>query len=247
MRPAGSAYAVADLRLTVGLIVALLLLVGCSATGDFGRPRYFSPLYAEPAASDPVYTGSIAASAFALTDEERQLRALGKNLLVGPEGPKKFARAHLVQGPEPELLAGIPPEKYIRYVVHGPFRSATARYGKLIDDTRNDIVRLDPFFLIARRVADLDRKRERGLAYVSGLSAEELIDARRRIRENMMLMVEVHRVLLDRVAMYRLTLERLVIALPSPMAVEAERIRSDLEQRLAAIQVVGEAPAAQAK
>jgi len=59
----------------------------------------------------------------------------------------------------------------------------------------------------------------------------------RRLRENMLLVSEVHRTLQERAIMYRFALERLVIALPSPMAAEAERARSELERRLAAIQV----------
>jgi hypothetical protein len=42
--------------------------------------------------------------------------------------------------------------------------------------------------------------------------------------------------------MYRRALERLVIALPSPLAVEAERQRLELERRLAEIRVFASAP-----
>jgi hypothetical protein len=230
--PYGAAF-----RLALGLGLSLLLLVGCAGKGDLGRlnPDVEAKL---PKDFEPAITGK-AASAYALTDDERQLRALAANLLNAVylrERPHKVDK-HWKRDGEP-ILAPIKPEAYADRIVHGPFRSATARYSRLIDDARNDISELDQFFAVARRVADMDRRRERSLAHVSGLAPEELTDARRRIRENMMLMAEVHGVLRERAAMYRFTLERLVIALPSPMAVEAERIRGELEARLAAVVVI---------
>lgn len=220
-------------RLSVGLLLALAF-AGCAPVGDFGRFRV-----SKEAANDPVVTGAVP-SVFPFTDDERELRALAKILLVGPDLPGKSPR--LTDGVLPldgPVVVSVPPQVYAEHLVHGPYRSAAARYSKLVDDTRNDLTRFDPFFSIARRVADMDRKREQSMGAVSAISKPEVKDAHRRIRENMMLMTEVHRTLLERVAMYRFALERLVIALPSPMAVEAERTRGDLERRLAAIQIVG--------
>jgi hypothetical protein len=160
-------------------------------------------------------------------------------VLAGPDTAEPAGKRFALYGAgdvDPEKAA--PRDNYPARLVNGPFRSSTARYAKLIDDTRSDIVRLDTFFPVARRVAEIDHKRERSLSAVSNLTREEVVNARRRMRENMMLIMEVHRVLNERAAMYRFTLERLVVALPSPLAAEAERIRKDLERRLAAIQVV---------
>ncbi len=44
------------------------------------------------------------------------------------------------------------------------YRSQTARYNRLIEDVRNDVMRVDPFFGSARYVVDMDRKREKSLA-----------------------------------------------------------------------------------
>ena len=96
--------------------------------------------------------------------------------------------------------------------------------------------------MVARRIADLDLKRERSLPHVSRLTEAELLNAKRRVRENMMFIAEVHHVMIERAVMYRTALERLVIALPSPLAVEAERQRIELERRLAAIQLFAGAP-----
>lgn len=239
MRGNPRARPVAGFRFASGLVLSLLSLVGCSAIGDFGRLRS-NPDVEKPSLvlADPGHTGSL--SAYPLTDDERHLRELARGLLASSY---QFEERLVVSGRTGETLPVISrpgPEAYTNYVVHGAFRSAAARYAKLTDDTRNDLTRLDPFFSAARRVADLDRKREKSLAHVSVLSAAELANARARVRENMLVMIDVHNALMDRVAIYRFTLERLVIALPSPMAAEAERVRNELERRVASIRVIGE-------
>jgi hypothetical protein len=96
------------------------------------------------------------------------------------------------------------------------------------------VTRLEPFFASARIVSDLDRKREKSLSYVSGLSNEELANTTTRIRENDAITRWVKESVHERVESYRLALERLVIAAPSPMAVEAERALTLLQQRAGA-------------
>ena len=64
------------------------------------------------------------------------------------------------------------------------YRSQTARYNKLMEDIRNDVVRLDPFFAVAHVVTDLDQKRGRSLAYISNLTPEERANTIQRMREN---------------------------------------------------------------
>jgi hypothetical protein len=76
---------------------------------------------------------------------------------------------------------------------------------------------------VACTVADLDSKRERSLAYVSELSEGESGNAFGRIRENRMVTAWVQRALHWRLDSYRYALERLVIAVPSQRAIEAER------------------------
>ena len=80
-----------------------------------------------------------------------------------------------------------------------------------------------PFVAVACAVADLDLKREHSLAYVGELSDWEVGNAFGRIRENRLVTAWVHRALHWRLASYRYALERLVIAVPSVLAVEAER------------------------
>jgi hypothetical protein len=111
-------------------------------------------------------------------------------------------------------------------------RSETTRYARLIEDVRNDVARLDYFFTTARRVIDIDRKREQSLAYVP-VRGDEVANALARVGENVLIVGWVQRSLAERVAAYRFALERLIIVVPSPLAVEAERSITFLQQRSA--------------
>ena len=93
---------------------------------------------------------------------------------------------------------------YAARLLSFPFRSATGRYGRLIDDIGSDIERIDPFLEVARRVADMDRKREKSLAYVSSLSAGEAANAAVRVGENGVILAWVQRCLGERARSYRI-------------------------------------------
>jgi hypothetical protein len=81
-------------------------------------------------------------------------------------------------------------------------------------------------------VLDMDIKREKALAYVHGLSQEEQANTFQRIAENRNIVLWVKQSLHERCASYRVALERMVIAAPSPLAVEAERALTLLQQRV---------------
>lgn len=110
--------------------------------------------------------------------------------------------------------------------------SSAALYARLIDDIRNDTTRLSQFFETAGRVIDIDQKRQKSLAYIPGLSKEEQYNATRRIRENAHVLHVVRQSLINRVAAYQFTLERLVISVPSVQAVEAERLLKQLQSQI---------------
>ncbi|HKG01406.1 MAG TPA: hypothetical protein VKB15_12340, partial [Xanthobacteraceae bacterium] len=84
-------------------------------------------------------------------------------------------------------------------------------------------------------VVDLDRKREKSLAFISGLTVDEAANAAWRVRENALILAWVQHCLAERAASYRYILERLIIATPSPRAVEAERLLVELEARIPAM------------
>ena len=112
------------------------------------------------------------------------------------------------------------------------YRSQTARYNRLIEDIRNDVIRLDPFFSVARYVTQMDRKREKAMAYVTRLTREERDNTLQRMTENRNIVLWVQGSLAERAQSYRVALERMVIAAPSPVAVEAERALTLLQQRI---------------
>jgi len=122
-----------------------------------------------------------------------------------------------------------------------PARSPASRYGLLLEDIRNDLIRIGPFFRTAARVADLDSKRGQSLSYVSELSQGEQANALARIAENQLVTGWVQHSLHLRVASYRYALERLVIVSPSPTAVEAEQTLNGLAREIDGAQLVAEA------
>jgi hypothetical protein len=214
-------------------IAAAAALGGCATEGDFGRARP-SVL---PASLTNAFslTGSPDVSGAPFTDDERQLRALARNILQ-PQfvSPGIFAFQSVGSGPP-----AVPQDRilYAQQLVDGPFRSTAGRYAKLIDDTRSDIGRIEPFFVVARRVADLDAKREQSIQFVSQTSDAELGATQARVRANLQVILDVYGTLKERVETYRFALERLVLAQPSPFAADAERARLDLERRLAEIEI----------
>jgi hypothetical protein len=112
------------------------------------------------------------------------------------------------------------------------YRSQTARYNRLIEDLRSDVLRLDPFFVTARYVLDMDRKREKAMNHVTQLTVEERDNTLQRIAQNRKIVLWVQGSLQERVAAYKAALERMVIAAPSPVAVEADRSLTLLQQRI---------------
>ena len=111
-----------------------------------------------------------------------------------------------------------------------PSRSEASLYNRLIEDMDADGRLTGPFVAIACAVADLDLKRERSLVYVGELSEGEVGNALGRMRENRIITAWVQRALHWRLASYRYALERFVIAVPSGLAVEAERALGRFER-----------------
>jgi hypothetical protein len=220
-------------------LVSLPLLGGCATVGDLGRLNDRWPGPATAVAADAHVTGAI--SGFPLTDDEKHLRKLAANLLTPPVDQSRwylYGRSGGRSVPPPPVTGAFDGEAYVTNLLEGPFRSATSRYARLIDDIRNDTIRIEPFLSTARRVADMDRKRDRSLGHVAVLVEGEVANAQLRIRENISCMISVHAALAERVAAYRFALERLVVALPSPVAAEAERLWSELARRVGDIQVL---------
>jgi hypothetical protein len=208
-------------------IALCIPVIGCLNT-DFGRVRDF--LVTDDMhrwlGAEAVQPLGEAPSEFPLTDDERLLRDLAYPLIEPPYERQRWYAVlseYGLTGSWRQSWWSVDPNRYTVAGVAYPARSTSTMYRRLNDDIRNDVERVGPFFVVAHRVADMDRKRERSLAYVSAASERELVNARRRVAENTLIVDWVHRSLLARAAVYRFALERLVIAVPSPFAVEAER------------------------
>jgi hypothetical protein len=200
------------------LALIAMLVPGCSSIGDFGRlddHLVTDDIHAWVGEEAAVHAGQ-PISADNLTDDERTLRDLAFPLIEPSYDPTAYYR-HL-QG---ELL-----------------RSTAARYNQLIDDIRNDIVRVEPFFMQARRVVDLDRRRAASMEQIASLTPAERANAQARIGENSLTIAWVRNSLDQRCASYRFALEHLAVGEPELLAAEADRVLTQLQQMIEAHEVL---------
>jgi hypothetical protein len=232
-------------RLCLGSIALVLhtALTGCAFNGDFGRvrPGLVSDDMHAWVGVEAARANGIAPSTYPLTDDERTLRDLAYPLI---EPPYERNRWYSVLN-EYGLNRAFQSDWYVYDVMaYGDrllgehYRSASARYNRINDDIRNDVVRIDPFFMLARRVLDIDRIREKSLGYVTAVPVGADANALARIAENALVIAWVQQSLADRAAAYQAALERLLVATPTQMAVEVERSIVLMQQKIAANQVV---------
>jgi hypothetical protein len=208
--------------------------------GDFGRPQEsifveeFLPWFKD--GIDSLTGQSVPFSPY--TDDERTLRDLAYAIIQPPEvsDPSRFTIAgadffelwnRWIVGPQPFDV-----RRYADCLIARPYRSSAARYAQLIDDARADAARVAPFFSMANRVLEADAVRQQSYQFVSRLPGEKFALARARVAENRELIDRVYDRFRQRIASYRYALEVLLLQLPSPSAVEAERALFVLEDRL---------------
>jgi len=209
------------------LVICIALAIAAPASaqaGDFGRPK---PSLLEGLIPQQFWKGPVTGySSYPLTNLEEELRDRSY-VLIRPNEPRGnwniyiagFGIAHLL----PPSMTSYDHTEYARMLLWTPARSEASSYHRLVEDMDSDGRLVGPFVAVACAVADLDLKRERSLAYVGELSEGEIGNAYGRIRENRMVAAWVHRALHWRLASYQYALQRLVIAVPSGRAVEAER------------------------
>ncbi len=164
-----------------------------------------------------------------LTDDERTLRDLAYPLIEPPYDRNRWYSVLNEYGilgpPRPDRNA------YAERLFKTAYRSQTARYNRMIEDIRNDVVRLDPFFAVAQQVADMDHKRKLALERIGAPTPEARDRALKRIAQNGAIIQWVQDSLLERCLAYKIALDRLVIEAPSPIAVEVERSLTFLQQQ----------------
>lgn len=223
--------------------VLLALLSGCSSTADFGRlnPVLVTDDIHAWVGQEAAASAGAAISAYPLTDDERTLRDLAFPLIEPPYDRLRWDAVVLEYGTKESFQRKLwvsDNTAYYRHLQAVMHRSSTARYNLLIDDIRNDIVRIEPFFATARRVLDLDRRREASLQRTVDLNPSELANAKARIGENSMTIAWVYHSLKERCAGYRFALDRLAVGEPEPAAAQADQVLAQLQQEVAANEVV---------
>lgn len=231
----GSGRGVPRLLITTGLAACLAVVANCA--GDFDRPR--PVLFGEGSVTRLPNTVLMpTASKFAFTDDEQRMRELAYPLLLPPNVgrwwsvvPVDLSFAAVMSGYGPAY----DPAVYAAGLVAWTTRSEAARYARLIDDIHDDMARIGPFNETARRVLEMDRRRERSLGAATGVTVSEGDNALARVGENARLVERVGLNLQARAVCYRAALERLSIEAPSPRAADAERVLITLQRRIAAL------------
>jgi len=217
--------------------VLLPAALGACAGGDFGRIQPF--LVADDVhawlGTEAVNRNGGHFSTFQLTDDERTLRDLGFPLIEPPFDRQRWYSIVDEYGVrrfvDPDWLRFFLDGYHLR-LTQTPYRSANARYSKLNEDIRNDVLRITPFFEVARRVLDMDNKRAKSLEYVGGLTAREYNNALSRNAENALVIAWVQCSLSQRAASYQYALEHLVVSTPSQASVDAERSITLMQTRI---------------
>ena len=235
-RPHHSPRRRATLRCEAAFAVLAFLFSGCY--GDFGRPRQtvVSNDRAYWLSAQAAVAAGVLPSTYPFTDEEQLLRELAYALIRPPYSRQRwyfflgeFRRTSVI----PYYGEIVDYGAYARKILGLPARSPTARYQQLIDAVRNDLFGIEQFLPVASQVAGFDRKREQSLAFVTNLTIDEDANARARVAENGAILAWVQKCLGERAAAYRFVLERLVIGTPSQRALEAERVLTGLDTRIA--------------
>ncbi len=220
-----------------------IVLAGCSSIGDFGelKPSLVKDDIHAWVGQEAAARAGAPISAANLTDDERTLRDLAFPLIEPPYDRQRWNAVVYEYGWDRRFRRRLwidDPTVYYAHLRGAFFSSTAARYSRLSDDIRNDIVRIDPFFAIARRVVDLDRRREASMHSVTDLSPAEVFDAQARIGENTLVVGWVQRALIGRCAAYRYALEHLAVAEPAAAAADVDRVLTRLQQKIAAYNLV---------
>ncbi len=236
-----------DPRAPAFSVLAILLLSGCSSTGDLGRlrPDLVTDGIHDWVGRDAARSAGAPVSTYNLTEDERTLRDLAFPLIEPPYDRQRWDAVVYEYGINRKFHSGLwidNPANYYARLQETYHRSTAARYNQLIDDVRNDIVRIEPFFAVARHVVDLDRRRAASMAQIADLAPAERANALARIDENSLTIAWVGDSLKERCASYRFALERLAVAEPEPAAADADRALTELQQEIDANQVVVTAP-----
>jgi hypothetical protein len=224
-------------------VFALISLSGCSSIGDFARlkPSLVTDDIHAWVGREAAARAGAPISLDHLTDDERTLRDLAFPLIEPPFDRQRWDAVLYEYGVKREFrraLWVVDPTAYYRHLMAAGYRSTAGRYNKLIDDIRNDIVRIGPFFDVAQRVVELDRRRGMSIDYLSDIGPAERFNALARVGENTLTIAWVQNSLAQRCAGYRFALDHLAVAEPENVAAQADLALTQLQQQTVAHQLV---------
>ena len=227
----------------LAVLLGVFALAGCSSIGDFGRlkPDLVSDDIHDWVGQEAAARTGAPIALGRLTEDERMLRDLAFPLIEPPYDRQRWDAVIYEYGIDQNFRRELwidDPTIYYAHLQRTPHRSSAGRYSQLNDDIRNDIVRIDPFLVIARRVVDLDRRRAAAMAHVADLTPPDGFNAQARIGENALVIAWVQHALVERCASYRFALEHLAVAEPEPAAADADHVLTQLQQKLAANDLV---------
>lgn len=224
-------------------LIWLVALAGCTSIGDFGRvdPEFVTDGIHDWVGRDAAKHAGLPASKNRLTEDERELRDLAFPLIEPPYERQRWDAVIYEYGIDRLMRRDVwvyDRTAYYRHLLANWDRSPLTRYNQLSDDIRNDTVRIEPFFVVARRVADMDRRRLASMKAVADLSPSERVNAKARIAENGLVIAWVQHSLNERCASYRFALEHLAIAEPEREAGNVDLNLTQLQQRIASHNLV---------
>src|SRR5262249_39380189 len=105
-----------------------------------------------------------------------------------------------------------------------------------------DVVRMGPFFYVAHRVIEADRKRQATMAIIPDISPPEQFNALARVSENNLTIAWVQASLAQRAASYRFALNRLAVSEPEEMATNLDISLTLMQQQIVSNQLVPPGP-----
>jgi hypothetical protein len=223
---------------SLAVLLALNGLAACTSIGDYGRlqPDLVTDGIHDWVGRDAARNAGVPVSTNELTEDERMLRDLAFPLIEPPYDRQRWDAVIYEYGVDRLFHRKFwveDPTAYYRHLLAQYDRSTSVRYNQLMDDIRNDIVRIEPFFTVARRVVDIDRRREASMHYIADLSPAEIANAEARIGENSLTIAWVQHSLAARCAAYRFALEHLIVAEPEREAADVDSTLTQLQQTIA--------------
>jgi hypothetical protein len=229
------------------VVLAVVLLSGCNSIGDFGRLQqgFVTDDIHDWVGQEAAVSAGAPISLDKLTDDERTLRDLAFPLIEPSYDRQRWDAVLYEYGVKHEFqiaLWVIDPSAYYRHLMAADYRSTIGRYNKLIDDTRDDVVRIAPFFDLAHRVVDLDRRRRMSMDYLPDIGPADRFNALARVDENTLTIAWVQNSLAQRCAAYRFALDHLAVSEPNAIAAQADLALTQLQQQIAMNQLVPAPP-----